>query len=351
MNGLERCLRVLRGGMPDRVPVLPSMTSFAVWYAGYQMKDVVYDAEKLADCMIRTCEDFELDGIELALDTAISPEALGAKVAFREDDTAVCVGGAISSYSEVKNLPLVDPHRDGRIPIYLKTVGLMRKKLGDKVLILNSIGLAPFSLACSVRGMQEAMSELVELDNPHPMEGLIEHCERCLERIALAYYEEGSHLVYCGDSLASPELVSPRVYAALAYPGEKKLAEYVKGLGLYFGIHICGNSGPILSLLAQTGADMIDVDYKTDLTACRQAVGDRAVIRGTLDPSSVLRFGDPELVDRLCRENIAVLGRKGRFFLAAGCDIMRDTPAQNVRAMVEASRRYVDFDIPIQTDS
>ena len=36
MTGLERCLAVLQGKKPDRIPVVPSITNYAVEYGGYQ---------------------------------------------------------------------------------------------------------------------------------------------------------------------------------------------------------------------------------------------------------------------------------------------------------------------------
>jgi uroporphyrinogen decarboxylase len=324
---------------------VPSITNFAVWHCGYQMKDVVRDADRLAECMVRCCEEFEFDGLEFVLDTAVSPETLGAKVTFRDDETATCTGGAITSYAQVMDLPITDPHKDGRIPIYLEAVERMHKRLGDHVLIVNSIGQAPFSFACMVRGMEDFLLDLhVMKKDLSPIQSLIEHCELCLERIAAAYAETGTHMVYCGDALASFDVVSPKIYETMAYPTEKKLADYVRSLNLYFGIHICGDNGPILPRLVETGADMLDVDHKTDLDICHESVGDRAVVRGTLDPSSALRLGTPELVDDLSRQNIETLTEGGgRFFLNAGCDIMAQTPPENVRAMVNAARNYGPF--------
>jgi uroporphyrinogen decarboxylase len=234
MTGLERCLAVLQGKKPDRIPVVPSITNYAVEYGGYQMKDVLYNADKLADCLIRTCDDFELDGLEVVLDTAVSPEALGVKVCFRDDEAAVCIGGAITDYDQVKDLPMIDPYRDGRIPVYLKTVNILRKKLGDHALILNSIGQAPFSMAIMLRGMEDGLADLALLEDLEPVVRLIDHCEQCLERIAKAYREEGTHLVYCGDSMASSDAVSPAMYEQLAFPSEKRLAEYISTLDVYF---------------------------------------------------------------------------------------------------------------------
>lgn len=345
MTGLQRCMAVLRGEKPDRVPVVPSITNFAIWHSGYQMKDVVRDADKLTDCMVRCCEEFDFDGLEFVLDTAVSPETLGTKVAFRDDDPATCVAGAITRYEQVKDLPITDPHKDGRISVYLRTIEQLHKKLGDRVLIVNSIGQAPFSFACMVRGMEEFLLDLYAMKKDlSPIHRLIDHCEVCLEQIARAYVDTGTHMVYCGDALASFDVVSPQTYETMAYPAEKKLADYVRSLNLYFGIHICGNNGPILPRLVQTGADMLDVDYKTDLDLCHNVVGHQAVVRGTLDPSSAFRFGTPEHIDELSRHNIETFTADGgRFFLNAGCDIMAGTPPENIRAMVNATRNYNPF--------
>ena len=85
---------------------------------------------------------------------------------------------------------------------------------------------------------------------------------------------------------------------------------------------------------------MLDVDYKTDLDLCHHTVGDQAVVRGTIDPSRVLRFGHSDLVDEMARQNIDTLGRPGRFFLSGGCGIGRGTPHENIRALVDAAKQY-----------
>ena len=341
MTGLDRCLKVLRGKIPDRIPVVPHLTNFAIWYCGHKRKDVLSDPQKLADCMVKLCEDFNLDGLEFVIDTAVAPEALGAQVSYRDDEPAAVMGGAISNYDQVVDLPMIDPHRDGRIPICLEVVRLLRKRLGDHVLIVPSIGQAPFTMAAMVRGMEDFLMEILLLqDDPSGILNLINHCEQCLERLAQAYRDAGAHLVICGDALASCDVIAPDQYEKFAFPYEKKLADHVHALDIYFGVHICGNNGPLLSKLVETGADMLDVDYKTDLQVCRETVGDRAVIRGTVDPSGVFRLGDPDLVDQKCRESIDILGQTGRYFMDAGCQILAETPPENVHAMVQAAHKY-----------
>ena len=76
MNGLERCLAVLRGDTPDCVPVVPQNYLLSVHHCGYQVRDVVHDGELLADRLIRACEELGYDGVAVGLDNAASAEFL-----------------------------------------------------------------------------------------------------------------------------------------------------------------------------------------------------------------------------------------------------------------------------------
>ena len=86
-----------------------------------------------------------------------------------------------------------------------------------------------------------------------------------------------------------------------------------------------------------TGADLLDIDYKTDLEEIRRICSGKVAVRGTIDPSEVMCFSPPEVVKKKCREAIEVLAPGGGFMLSSGCDIMKQTPAENMQAMVEAT--------------
>ena len=65
----------------------------------------------------------------------------------------------------------------------------------------------------------------------------------------------------------------------------------------------------------------------------------KTAIRGPIDPSSIMSFGTPELVEDKCREAIEILGPEG-FILSPGCDIMKETPVKNMEILVKVAKKY-----------
>jgi uroporphyrinogen-III decarboxylase len=68
-------------------------------------------------------------------------------------------------------------------------------------------------------------------------------------------------------------------------------------------------------------------------------MGNDQVLLGNLNPVTILRNGNPgSIIAELARCH-AEAG--GRFIIGAGCEIPRDTPHENVRALAEYSRQHL----------
>jgi uroporphyrinogen-III decarboxylase len=86
------------------------------------------------------------------------------------------------------------------------------------------------------------------------------------------------------------------------------------------------------------GCDMVDIDYPVPMDQARAQTGPQQTLAGNLDPVRELRNGSPETI---AQSLAAVQQQVGeRWIVAAGCEIVRDTPHENVRAMVEFARTH-----------
>ena len=92
--------------------------------------------------------------------------------------------------------------------------------------------------------------------------------------------------------------------------------------------------------MVDTGAGILELDYKVDMPVVKRATAGRTTILGPVDPSGVLALGDPDLVDRKSKEAIEVLGRDGGLILGPGCALPPATPPDNIHALVEAAKKY-----------
>jgi len=61
---------------------------------------------------------------------------------------------------------------------------------------------------------------------------------------------------------------------------------------------------------------------------------------GNLHTTDVMLFGSVQDVERACRQAIDDAGEGGGFILSTGDQCGRDTPDENIRAMVRVGREY-----------
>lgn len=134
------------------------------------------------------------------------------------------------------------------------------------------------------------------------------------------------------------------MYKEWAYPYEKrffdKINDYAKKYDGAVILHICGNTTKVLDLMADTGAPILEIDYKVDLAEARSIVGNRSCLLGNIHPIQVLLRGTPELVAEESRKCIESAGKDSGFILGSGCEVAVDTPLENTKAMVKAAREY-----------
>jgi uroporphyrinogen decarboxylase len=111
-------------------------------------------------------------------------------------------------------------------------------------------------------------------------------------------------------------------------------------LGLPYVLHICGNTSLILKDMISTGADGLELDYKTDARLAHDLMKDQCTFFGNLDPVNVLALGNRDLVERKTQELVEMFSDAPRFVLNAGCAIPADTPKENIRAMIRVARNF-----------
>ncbi len=343
MTSLERCQAVLARRQPDRVPVIPQAFLFACRYAGYSIGQINRSGKLLAESHRLCQQEFGYDGCVIDVDDASLAEACGAKVHFREQEVAAVDESQplLTDLRQIHDLKIPDPWKDGRLPVWLEATRTLVDSIGDHVFVMGRADQGPFDLLCLLRGAQNMMVDLLTED-PQEIVRALEWCTEAVRRFAAAQKEAGAHATSIGDAYASPNLISPQMYRDFAFEPERKLALAARALEIPFSVHICGDTTEILSDLAATGADILELDWKVDLQAAAKLVAGRAVLMGNLNPSEPLVTGTPEQVRQAAKK--ALLAAAGSpFFLSSGCALGGNTPAENLRALVAAARDFGTF--------
>jgi MtaA/CmuA family methyltransferase len=337
MNSLDRVRTVLAGGIPDRVPVCLHNFMMAVREAGVRMEDYRVNPDIIACVHLQALEKYGHDCVVVDTDTTMLAEAMGARAECAPNEPGRIVAPAIRSLDEVGRLRVINPEKDGRVPAILEGVRLLVKQVGGEIAIRGNADQAAFDLACMTRGIEDFLMELVERPDDPRVTQLLEICYQSHLAVHRALAKAGAHFTSLGDSLAGPDVVSPRTFERFARPYEARLVEDLNADGIFVVIHICGDTSKILDMLAQYGPCGFDLDYKTDAVKAKQTAGQRHVLCGNIDPSAVLAQGTVEQVQEVTRKLISVWKPGGRFILNSGCAIPATTPPENIRAMVDTA--------------
>jgi uroporphyrinogen decarboxylase len=340
MNGHQRIRAALSGGRPDRVPVMLHNFLLAAREAGVSQRRFREDPGAIASSFVRAVETYGYDGVLVDVDTVTLAEALGVNVDLPEDQPARWAGPAIASLAEARDLPPSEVERHLRVQVWLEAVRRLKAHFRGEVFVRGNCDQAGFSLASMMRGPAEWMMDLVDPENHRDAHALLAYCTAATASFIRLMAAAGADMVSNGDSPAGPDLVSPAMYAEFAQPYERELVEEAHRLGLPYALHICGNTTRILDGMLATGADALELDYKTDVRAAREAMRGRATFIGNIDPSSVLALGTSGLVEAKTRELLDVFAGTPGFILNAGCAIPAETPPANLRAMIAAARSY-----------
>jgi uroporphyrinogen decarboxylase len=77
-----------------------------------------------------------------------------------------------------------------------------------------------------------------------------------------------------------------------------------------------------------------------DLAEVKERYGSRIALMGNLHTTEVMLLGTPQDVERAARHCIAAAARNGGLVLSTGDQCGRDTPDENIFALVRAAREH-----------
>ena len=340
MTSLERCMTVLNGGVPDRVPVCLENFQHAATVAGYTVREYCLDGEKMAAAHIAAWERFRHDMIDLENGVAALAQAVGCAVEFNDDAPPWVVGEALQSIEQVDALKPVDPYQDGTLPEMLKATRLISKELGRHVCLLSEADQGPFSLASQIVGPMEFLTALLDPDKEDLVHRLLEYAYAQVLRYSRALIEAGAHLTMMGESVSGPDVCSPDIYRRFVFHYQKLLIYALRAVGKEIVLHICGNTLEYSDPMVDKEAIIVTLVYNIDTDACKQAAEDKTTLIGTVDPSGVMALGTPEDVVQAARFDIEHLAKGGGFILSPGCTLPYTTPDENVMALIETAIRF-----------
>jgi MtaA/CmuA family methyltransferase len=220
---------------------------------------------------------------------------------------------------------------------WLEGTRLIKEFFGDEIYVRGNCDQAPFSLASMIRGTENWMLDFY-MSEENLVKELLDYCTEVSIQFIKLMAQTGCDMVSNGDSPAGPELIPPDLYERYALPYEKKVISAAHEIGLPYVLHICGNTETILTQMIDSGADGLELDYKTDVNRAYELMKDSCTFIGNIDPSGVLALGTTTQVREATSQLVEVFGRTNRFIVNAGCAIPPSTPSENIHELIKTVR-------------
>ena len=219
--------------------------------------------------------------------------------------------------------------------------------VGDDYLLEVGVGVPFFDYIAGPRdgGLEQGIYDLAE--HEAFFEGLHERYIDHRRRLTRAVFRNTTaEAVFIGCSWSCLSLISPGVWRRWDKPVIQAVAEEAHAAGKLLHVHLHGRCRDILADMAECGADCICPFERppggdiADVVEVRDALSDRVTMNGNVHTVETLIRGTPGDVEREVEEIIANWRPdKRRLIIGTGDQVGRETPEENIAAMVRTGRR------------
>ena len=334
MNSLERIAATIRFEHADRVPVIAQVFGHAATLAGVSVDEYVRDGETLARCQLKALHHYDYDAVFSVMDVNVEAEALGSTLRYSGSQYPVIERYALSESVDLNTLSLPDPNRAGRMPEMLKALSILRRELGNEVLIVGCV-LGPFTLTTQLLGIEKAL--YLAADDFPRLERLMDFAAEVIIGFGLAQLRAGAHLPIVFDPSSSPAVIPPKFFRELVLPRlQRVFRAFEEARAVANWLHIAGPVRHILPYYPKAGVHIANFDYCVSAAE----VGDQlpaTCIDGNIKSISFVEGSSEEIASE-AMGLLSFFRDRGGFILSSGCEIPPESMTENVAAMVKAAR-------------
>ncbi len=391
MTSRERLSIAMRGGTPDRVPVMCQLAlGHYFLHSRHGAVDIWHDSDAFADALVALQASYRFDGILVNLPgrdpnwrrhiAAIRDETGERSILWSngwitrvpaDDNPHVYLPDGVSRVRfslfdiDPERLYYVEPHdlsgvtyplkwgfEPDPVPIresaffpswHWRTIELVRARCAD--ISVHGEVFSPFSQLVELAGVTDVLLAL-RTDEGRVMACLDALC-RGTEDLMNGHARAGVDAVLISSAYAGGGFISPVDYRRFVLPFEQRIIRTFTAAHPDIPVytHTCGRLADRLELLEETGTRGIDTldpppIGNVDLADAKRRVGSRMFLKGNLDPVNTVWRGTPEQCFAEARQRIEAGAVGGGYILSTACSVPPHAPPENIRALVRAAEEY-----------
>lgn len=340
----DRFLRALGRKQVDRTPVwlMRQAGRYLPEYRATRAKagdflTLCKTPELACEVTMQPVDRYELDAAILFSDILTIPDAMGLGLYFVPGE-GPAFERPLRTADAVGRLGVPDPEVELRYVI--DAVRDVKRSLAERIPLIGFAG-SPWTLACymiegkSSRDFQVAKT--IRYGSPELLDALLAKLSEAIALHLSAQVSAGVDALMIFDTWGG--ILDPAGYRRYSLGSIRRVVGRLAQLAPDTPVILFSKGcGAHLEVMADTGVAALGVDWATDLSLARTAVGDRVALQGNLDP--MVLFAQPGVI----RDHVALVleqyGPGAGHIFNLGHGIVQGTPPEHVAELVAAVHEF-----------
>jgi uroporphyrinogen decarboxylase len=300
----------------------------------HTLVEICKQPEIAAEVTTTAAEKLGVDAAIIFADLLLPLEPMGLDFEFQAGEGPV-VHRPLRTAADVRALRT---DRAGELSYVARAIEIVAAHFRDRLGIIGFCG-APFTLASYMieGGGSRNYIETKRLmyQDTLAWRSLLDKLVTVLTEYCRLQVQAGADVIQIFDSWVGALSLSD--YRDYAFEASKRLVRAVQQMGvpvIYFGVETAG----LLGAMAETGADVIGLDWRQPLNEGWRAVGEHHAVQGNLDPITL--FAPVEILEQRVKEILRLAGGRPGHIFNLGHGIVPGTPVENVQAVVKMVREF-----------
>ncbi|KAG7673461.1 hypothetical protein Ndes2526B_g03089 [Nannochloris sp. 'desiccata'] len=219
-----------------------------------------------------------------------------------------------------------------------ESLSILKQEVAGNAAVLGFVG-CPWTLATYVvEGASSSLYKTIKgmmVGAPELLHALLSHLADQIAEYACYQAASGADCIMMFDSWGGQ--LPPKDWDKWSRPYIERIVKKVKATHPNVPVTLYANgSGGLLERMGATGADIIGLDWTSDMADARRRLGPNVAVQGNVDP--VVLFGTEAAIEEAVMDCITKAGNTGHI-LNLGHGVLVGTPEENVAYMFELSKK------------
>ena len=150
MNSSERVVAVIRGELPDKVPIALHNFLLAAKMARIPMSQAFQDGALLAETQLVAWRTFQHDMLMVENGTTAMAQAMGCEVAYSDHHPPYVIAPVIRNWSDIDKLTIPDPATTFPLNCLVKATRILKAEIGGRAFVQTRSDQLPLALASAL---------------------------------------------------------------------------------------------------------------------------------------------------------------------------------------------------------